>query len=198
MTNHEHDPTAQHMEHGQEIARGAHERSQELEQQLLNNPERYNKKEAHQAAETARRVAVQEALLSKEQGKERRSHQADQHNAHARHHIITRQDREMSFNQTMDDVRKHIPRSTRTFSRFIHRPGVERASEVVGKTLARPNAILAGGVTAFVAVLGLYFYAKYAGFALQGSETIIAFVIGWILGILFDFFKSMFTGKRSD
>lgn len=191
--HHEHDPTTR-VESGPEIAREAHERSQELGEQLLGNPERYDKKEAHQAAEMARHEAIQEALLSKEQGKERRSHQADRHNAH----IMTRHDREASFDQTMDEVRKHTPRSTRAFSRFIHRPAVERASEILGKTIARPNAILAGGITAFVAVLGLYFYAKYAGFALQGSETIIAFVIGWLGGLLFDFFKSMFTGKRID
>jgi hypothetical protein len=189
---HEHANT---MEHGQEIARGAHERSQELGEQLKSNPERFNKKEAHEAAETARHEALTEALFSKEQGKERRSPQADRHNA-AQHHIITHDDREASFNQTMDEVRKHMPRANRSFSEFIHHPTVERISETVGKTIARPNAILAGGLTAFVAVLGLYFYAKYAGFALRGSETIIAFAIGWLLGILFDFFKTMFTGKQ--
>ena len=194
MPNQEHDHTS-HMEHSPEIVRDAHERSQELGEQLRNNPERFNKKEAHQAVETARSVALQEALLSKEQGKERRSHQADRHNA-TRRHIVTRDDREASFEQTMKEVRKHTPRATRPFSRFIHGQAVERISETLGKTIARPHAILAGGITAFVAVLGLYFYAKYAGFALRGSETIIAFAIGWLLGILFDFFKAMFTGKR--
>ncbi len=195
MPSHEHDPTT-HIENSSEIAAKAHERSQELEEQLMHNPERYSKKEAHQAAETARHAALQEALLSKEQGKERRTHQADRHNTSR--HIITREDREASFNQTMDEVRKHIPRSSRPFSAFIHNPTIERVSETLGKTIARPNAILAGGVTAFVVVLSLYFYAKYAGFTLRGSETIIAFAVGWILGILFDFFKSMFTGKRAD
>jgi hypothetical protein len=96
----------------------------------------------------------------------------------------------------MEHVRKKLPRSTRPFSRFIHSPAVESTSDFIGKTIARPNAILAGGISAFVVVLGLYLYAKYAGFALRGSETAIAFATGWIIGILFDFFKTMITGKR--
>jgi chromatin segregation and condensation protein Rec8/ScpA/Scc1 (kleisin family) len=171
----------------------AHEHSQELSERLRHRPERYNDNEAHQTAENARHEAFKEALLSKEQGKEKRSHQADRHNAS---HVITHGDREASFEQTMEHVRKDLPRSTRPFSRLIHRPAVERTSDFIGNTVARPNAILAGGISAFVVVLGLYLYAKYAGFALRGSETAIAFAAGWIIGILFDFFKTMITGKR--
>lgn len=190
MASQEHDHSNR-MEHSPEITRDARERSQELGEQLRSNPERFDRKEAHRAAETARH----EALLSKEQGKERRTYQADRHNA-IPHHLITREDREASFDQIMDEVHKHIPRSTRTFSAFIHNPAIERISETLGKTIVRPNAILAGGLSAFVVVLGLYFYAKYAGFTLRGSETIIAFGIGWLLGLSFDFLKAMFTHKQ--
>jgi hypothetical protein len=191
MPNKEHELT--NLEHGPEVLT-ARERSRELGEEPKHNPERYNENEAHQTAEIARNEAIKEALFSQEQGKERRSHQAERHNASR--HIITENDREASFDQTMNEVRRHLPRSTRNFSKFIHNPGVERASEALGKTIARPNAVLAGGITAFVVVLGLYFYAKFAGFALQGSETIIAFTLGWILGVLFDFFRAMFTGKH--
>jgi hypothetical protein len=104
-------------------------------------------------------------------------------------------DRDESFETTMNEVSKDLPRSVRPFSRFIHHPIIEQGSELLGKTLFRPNALLFGGITAFISVLCLYFYAKFAGFALQGSETIIAFAIGWAIGIIFDFYKAMFTGK---
>lgn len=164
----------------------AHERSHELDEQLKRSPERYNDKEAHQAAENARHEAIQKALFSKEQGREKRSHQANRHNTSPTLH---REDREASFGQTMEQVRKQLPRSTRTFSTFIHHPAIERVSEFLGKTIARPNAILAGGLTAFITVLALYFYAKYAGFTLQGSETIVAFAVGWVLGLAFDLLR---------
>jgi chromatin segregation and condensation protein Rec8/ScpA/Scc1 (kleisin family) len=168
-----------------ENADGSHERPRELGEELKRSPEHYNQTEAHQTAEHARRKAAQ--------GKEKRAHQAAKHNAS---HTLRSTDREESFEQTMEEVRHDLPRSTRGFSHFIHNPVIERISEVLASTVARPDAILAGGITAFLAVLGLYFYAKYAGFSLQGSETIVAFVIGWLLGVVFDFFKTMFTGKR--
>ena len=193
MHNKEHAPAPTSAENHSEVIHKTHERSHELGEKLKRNPERYNDKEAHQAAESARHEAIREALFSKEQGREKRSHQADRHNTS---HILTHNDREASFEQTMEHVRKELPRSTRPFSRFIHHPTVEHVSEFLGKTVARPNAILAGGITAFVVVLALYFYAKYAGFTLQGSETIVAFAVGWMLGLLFDLFKGMFARKR--
>lgn len=62
--------------------------------------------------------------------------------------------------------------------------------------MARPNAILAGSVVAFFAVLGVYLLAKNLGYVLSGFETIAAFVIGWIIGILYDYFRTMITGKK--
>lgn len=179
-----------------EIAHRAHERSRELAEQQKSKAERYKDKEAHSTAEKARHEALKEAAFSKEQGKERRSHQADRHNATTHRHVITKTDRDESFKQTMGHVRKELPRSTRWFSDLIHHPRIESMSELVGTTVARPNAILAGGLTAFIAILGLYSYAKFAGFALQGSEVILAFFCGWLLGLLFDGVKSMLTRKR--
>lgn len=170
----------------------AHEHPQEAGKRLQSTSERYNEKEAHQAAENARHESIQSASHSKEQGKEKRSPQADRHNES---HSIGVSGRDKSFEATMDEVIKDLPRTLRPFSHFIHHPVVERASELLGRTLFRPNAVLLGGLTAFITVLCLYFYAKFAGFTLQGSETIIAFAIGWTVGIIFDFFRAMFTGK---
>jgi hypothetical protein len=161
-----------------ETPRESHERSYKRAEPKQQSPERLSEKEAHQASENARR--------------EKRTHQARRHNAS---HAIGRDDREASFDETMEHTRTKLPRALRPFSRIIHNPTIEGLSEFLGETIFRPNAILAGGVTAFVVVLGLYFYAKYAGFALKGSETIIAFGIGWVAGLLFDLFKGMF-GKR--
>jgi hypothetical protein len=34
------------------------------------------------------------------------------------------------------------------------------------------------------------------GYPLSGFETIGAFALGWMLGIVFDFFKVMVTGRK--
>ena len=84
----------------------------------------------------------------------------------------------------------------RTFSKVIHNPVVEKTSEVVGSTVARPNAILSGSVGAFILVLGVFLIARHYGYQLSGAETIVAFAIGWVVGIVYDFLRAMITGSR--
>lgn len=104
--------------------------------------------------------------------------------------------RDESYKMTMKQVQSEMSAPARAFSKFIHNKAVERTSEVIGSTVARPDAILSGSVFAFVLVLGLYLLARYNGFSLTGFETIGAFILGWILGIIFDFLRAMITGKR--
>ena len=125
--------------------------------------------------------------------KEKRAYQAARHNSSR----ITQSDRMTGYQQTMNQARQELPRSLRPFSRFIHNRIVERVSEIIGGTLARPNAILAGSISAFVVVLALYSYARYAGFSLQGSETIAAFMLGWLIGVVFDLIRKLVTSKKS-
>lgn len=101
----------------------------------------------------------------------------------------------VNFNRTMQEARTHMSAPSRTFSKVIHTPVVEKTSEVVGSTVARPNAILAGSVAAFILTLGLYLIARYYGYPLSGFETIGAFILGWVIGILFDYLRVMITGR---
>lgn len=100
-----------------------------------------------------------------------------------------------SFDREMKDIRTHMPATSRTFSKIIHHKSIEQASEVVGKTVARPNAILAGSTFALIFTVALYFWAKNAGYPLSGFETIAAFIVGWLCGIIFDFARIAVTGK---
>lgn len=104
--------------------------------------------------------------------------------------------REESYKRTMHNVQSEMSAPARAFSRVIHNAAVERVSDVVGGSVARPNAILSGSVFAFALVLALYLLARYDGFSLSGFETIATFIIGWILGIVFDFLRVMITGKN--
>lgn len=102
-----------------------------------------------------------------------------------------------SYKKTMQETQAHMKPAERTFSKVIHAPVVEKTSEVVGATVARPNAILVGSLTAFLFTLGLYVIAKYYGYPLKGSETIAAFVLGWAVGLLIDYLRVMITGRRT-
>jgi hypothetical protein len=108
----------------------------------------------------------------------------------------TKRQREAAFTRVMDDARSHMSPGARTFSKIIHNPIIEKSSEIAGSTIARPNAILSGSISAFVIVLGVLLIARYYGYPLSGAETILAFIAGWVIGIIYDFLRTMITGKR--
>lgn len=109
---------------------------------------------------------------------------------------LSKKQKSEAYKATITRVQAELPAGKRAFSKVIHNPVVEQTSEALGSTIARPNAILAGSVMAFVLVLIVFLVANHFGYALSGFETIGAFVAGWIIGLLFDFFKVMITGKR--
>jgi hypothetical protein len=111
---------------------------------------------------------------------------------------ISKKQRESSFKSQMKYAQNEMKPTERVFSRFIHNKAVEKTSDAVGSTVARPNAMLSGSIAAFIGVTGLYFIAKYYGFQLSGFETIACFVIGWIVGILYDYFSVMIRGHKKE
>ena len=104
--------------------------------------------------------------------------------------------KDASFNLKMKEVQSQMSTPSRTFSKVIHNKAVEKTSEVVGATVARPNAFLAGAISSFIFTLAIYLVAKHYGYPLSGFETIGAFIVGWLVGILFDYLRIMITGKR--
>lgn len=147
------------------------------------------KKEARARAE-----ALEAAVSVEKSGAEKDKKPAS--DAPRRRGAISKKEKEASFKRHMKDVQAQLPAPQRAFSKLIHNPVVERTSEFIGATVARPNAILAGSVVAFFAVLGVYLVAKNLGYVLSGFETIAAFIVGWVIGVLYDYFRTMITGKK--
>lgn len=109
---------------------------------------------------------------------------------------MSRSQRDMAFNASMKEIQTHMSASGRAFSKVIHNKAVEKTSETVGATFARPNAILSGAIFAFIFTLGVYLVAKNFGYPLSGFETIGAFFLGWIVGLCYDFLRVMITGRK--
>lgn len=109
---------------------------------------------------------------------------------------ISNATKEASFQKTMEEVRSEMSAPSRAFSRLIHNKTVEKVSDTVGNTVARPDAVLSGAVFAFALTLGVYLLAKNLGYPLSGFETIGAFAAGWVFGLIFDFLKVMVTGRK--
>jgi hypothetical protein len=185
MTTPEIQPTA---ESTVEAQKAAAERSKELLGKVESAAERGGESSVERV-DSARKET--EAAFSKEAGKERSGGGEPTAAAIRR---VTKKEREASYNATMKHVRSELSLPARTFSKVIHQPVVEKSSEILGSSLARPNAILAGSVSALILVSLTYVVARTFGYQLSGFETIGAFVIGWAIGIIYDFAKIMFAG----
>ena len=178
--------------HGPENAEQPHNKQEHVddrpEQKAELSPESHAEHE--EKIENARNEAAHEAISGREvsQGEHKTKDSDSSEPVH--------RNRKESYEHTMKSVQSEMSAPARVFSRVIHNPVVERTSEVIGSTVARPDAILSGAIASCVLVLSVYLLARYNGFELRGSETIIAFVIGWIIGLVFDFLRTLITGKR--
>ena len=104
--------------------------------------------------------------------------------------------RQESYRRTLSDARTDLTPTQRIGSKLLHAPVIDIMGELLTKTIVRPHAILFGAILAFITLLVIYITARHNGYLIQGSEVIVAFAVGWIVGILYDFFYIMITGKR--
>ena len=164
----------------------------------LSNPEtaeNLDVESGEKQAEKARVEALESAVSVEKGGAEKDRKPASA--APRRRGTISKKAKQESFKKHMQQVQAELPPVQRAFSKVIHNPVIEKTSEVVGATVARPNAILAGSIVAFFAVLAVYLIARTYGYVLSGFETIGAFIVGWIIGVLYDYLRVLITGKRS-
>jgi flagellar biosynthesis/type III secretory pathway protein FliH len=165
-----------------------------LDEKLEKKAERLESNET--SAEKAK-VEAKELALSVEAGSAEKKTKAAKENAPARRRGgISKKEKNAAYKKHMKQIQAELPPTERAFSKFIHTPVVEKTSEVIGSTVARPNAILSGAVVAFFLVLAVYLVAKTLGYVLSGFETIGAFIVGWVIGVLYDYFRVLITGKR--
>jgi hypothetical protein len=176
--------------HKAELEKAGMERREALREQHERAGE-----QSHEKANEARQEALEQAHSVEKQ--EMPKHEQQPAAEHRGGRPIGKAERDASFDTTMQEVRTHMSPASQAFSKVIHNKAVEKVSDAASSTVARPNAILAGSVFAFILTLAVYLIAKNLGYTLSGFETIGAFIAGWALGIAYDFLKVMITG-RSD
>ena len=101
----------------------------------------------------------------------------------------------MALNNYLSDIRRHLSGTSKSFSKFIHGSTVNSVSEITGKTIVRPTAILFGGIFMFVGstayLLATYdTNAKYNFFV-----AIFLFFGGFMAGIIVELFYNLFFKK---
>ncbi|MBB1558248.1 hypothetical protein HG437_002565 [Candidatus Saccharibacteria bacterium] len=148
----------------------------------------------HEAEQVYEQAAEQERATAEVERRQRETHEQQRAERQRQASPAAQQER---FDKTMAAVQSQLSPSSRAFSKVIHNPAIEKASEVTGNTVARPNALLSGAIAAFVLTLAIYLIARFNGYPLSGAESIAAFALGWLCGLAFDFVRMMMLGRRN-
>ena len=147
-------------------------------------------------AEALQEKNKQEALEKAKSAEKKLDNKSEKQLHSSRRSAINKKELNRSYKNTIKRAQSEMKPPARAFSKFIHNDFVEKASDIAGSTIARPNSMLYGSFFAFLLTLIVYVMAKNLGYTLSGSETILAFLIGWLFGIIVDYLKVLFTGKK--
>ncbi len=176
------------MEHGAEIGKAAAERAAELQR---------NAEKAEASPEHREKLASEARAEAEKQARSAEEYRhVDDNEKEDATPIFQEMTPDTAYTETMQTIQQEMSAPARAFSKIIHNKAVEKTSDVVGSTIARPNSLLAGSLFAFIFVGALYVEARYIGYSLSGFETIGAFILGWVLGVVYDFLRTMVTGKK--
>ncbi len=174
-------------------AEAAAEQSEKL-RKLESSAEKSGEHSGEQLAADARKET--EAIFSKEAGREHR--QGGEPTASpAVIRKITKREKQRAYKQTLARVQSEMSAPRRAFSKVLHSPVVEKSSEVVGSTVARPNALLFGSIFAFVFLSIMYGIGRHYGYHLSGFEMIGSYALGWVLGLIIDYIRILVAGRTA-
>ena len=98
--------------------------------------------------------------------------------------VISRELKSVAFARSMTRVRKRLSTPSRTFSRIIHNNAVDKASEAIGATIARPSGMLGGSVLSLAGLLGFSWITRHYGYRYNFTVAILLFVTGLFIGLL--------------
>lgn len=180
-------------EKGVEFTESSSEKLEQLKNEFEKSPE-LSIEDLETKTEKAR-VEAKKMAVSVENGGKKAEKEEKPASSIRRGSISTAQKND-SYKRTMKRVQSELPISERMFSIVIHNKTIEKTSEVIGNSFARPNSILYGAFAAFIITLITYSVARFIGYQLSGSETIIAFCIGWLVGLIIDYIRTLVSGKK--
>ncbi len=169
------------------------EHSAELFEKLASERERSIEQIGETQAEKAEKAKKEALEAVKDIDKNNKEPQAETVEKNV---TISKKQKNDSYKKTLKRVQSELKPAEKVYSKVIHNDTVEKSSEFIGNSVARPNSILCGAVCAFLLTLLTYFVAKKIGYRLSGSETIVAFVVGWVIGSVYDYLHILLTGKK--
>lgn len=152
---------------------------EKMAEKLRNEAEKESKShERKRDAIEARKSAENEAISGKEKAPSASEKKRQREPVHK--HV-----KKQTYKATMRRVESKLPAYQRTFSRVINNDTVDKVSNVAGRTVARPSAILGGGVIAFLGLGIVTLVANSQGFPVNSGAVFISLLlIGWAVGLI--------------
>lgn len=188
----EHIPVRHEKSHSKEHHKDTKEHLKKVESGRAEKAGEHSHVEKHHETERARHEVHEQAISGAEYEQPTSEQPQDQP-------IYDKAAKEHSFNTTMHHVRMNLSKPETQFSKFIHKPAIEKTSEVIGKTVARPSGVAGAAIAGFLGLLSIYSIAKFAGFTLSGSEMPLLLLIGFAIGLFIEWIykstRSIFARK---
>lgn len=101
-----------------------------------------------------------------------------------------------SYKRTLQHIQSRLHGPEKAFSKTIHRPMVERVSNIGAQTVARPASIMTAGVITFLGSIGSLYFAKHYGFTYNYSWFILLFAGGYALGLVLELAGRLVKRRR--
>lgn len=167
------------------------EKRAELEKKLENNAEKSGEQNPDDARHEIEKIVAEKD--AKEEQEKRETDSAEK----LEQKPITKHDIDTKYKDTMKNMQSQLTAPSRAFSKVIHNPVVEKTSEVIGNTVARPNLVIAAAIGAIASAV-VYIVANKYGYELSGFETIGLFILGWAIGAIIEYIRVglINNGKR--
>ncbi len=192
MASHEHQPNGHNPEQQRklEAIRDASDKLKNVHEKELTKAEK-DHGDAQQV-EQLRQTAEKHAPLSQELSR------TEKENTHQQHPVyVNKQLKETAYSRTLTRVQKRLSAPSRVFSKVVHSKALDKPSEVVGNTVARPSSMLGGALLAFVGTSILLWVTRRYGYEYNYLAVILLFIGGMAAGLLAEAAIKSFKRSRT-
>jgi hypothetical protein len=138
---------------------------------------------------------AREKIHGHEQAPEPAAHEEQEATPAPQHPVPAFLNRHLNYAQTLASVQRRLTPVSRGFSHVIHAPIVEKTSDALENTVARPSVTAGATWTALIVGAIFYFTARRYGYALSGSEIELSFIIGAVIGLIIEWFWRTFIHR---
>ncbi len=166
--------------------------SQKLQEKLRENAEAAEKDPIQKHIESLAQSAEQQAISGKELNVGDKTAESSGQSFGTSKHL-----KADAYKQALKRVRSGLNIPERTLSRIVHQKTVESVSNAAGKTVARPSALLGGGIGAFIGSAMLLYVSRHNGFTYNYTVFFVLFIGGFFAGALIELVIKVLFRKRS-